>query len=224
VEAGQAPDQQPRPGVRPEKGARDRLIARALAHPSWALGFADEVWWSRTAQPALRAWADADHPPRQVEQTVPTDDPDPRALACYGLLLRAAGADEMLLRFVDGRPVSALTTRFLAWCCDRLEAAGKTALLLVWDNAKWHVSREVRGWVRQHNQAVARDGHGVRVVRCQLPSKSPWLNPIEPKWLHGKRRVAEPARLLTARELADRVCAAFGCPHEPHLTLADDVA
>jgi transposase len=128
----------------------------------------------------------------------------------------------MLLRFVDGRPVSALTTRFLGWCCDRLRSEGTTALLLVWDNAKWHVSTEVRGWVRQHNQAVARDGHGVRVVRCQLPSKSPWLNPIEPKWLHGKRRVAEPARLLTARELADRVCAAFGCAHEPHLSLAED--
>jgi len=50
-----------------------------------------------------------------------------------------------------------------------------------------------------------------------LPVKSPWLNPIEPKWLHGKKRVAEPARLLSARELADRVCAAYDCPHEPHL-------
>ena len=34
-----------------------------------------------------------------------------------------------------GRPVSALTTDYLGWCCERLAAAGKTALLLVWDNA-----------------------------------------------------------------------------------------
>jgi transposase len=155
---------------------------------------------------------------------VPKDDPDPKALACYGLYLRSAGADEMLLRFVDGRPLSALTTRFLAWCCDRLRAAGKTALLLVWDNAAWHVSTEVRAWIRAHNRDVRATGRGVRIVACPLPSKSPWLNPIEPKWLHGKRRVAEPARLLTADELTDRVYAAFGCPHEPHLSLAEHAA
>jgi hypothetical protein len=172
----------------------------------------------------LHAWGDADHPPRQLARAVPEDDPDPKALACYGLLLRTAEADRMLLRFVDGRPLSALTTRFLGWCCDRLQAAGTTALLLVWDNAKWHVSKEVRAWVRAHNAAVRQAGTGVRVVVCRLPSKSPWLNPIEPKWLHGKRRVADPARLLTAPELANRVCAAFGCAHEPHLSLADHVA
>jgi len=52
---------------------------------------------------------------------------------------------------------------------------------------------------------------------CALPIKSPWLNPIEPKWLAGKKRVAEPTRLLSASELEDRVCAAFGCTRQPHL-------
>ena len=93
------------------------------------------------------------------------------------------------------------------------------ALLLVWDNAPWHVSRAVRQWIRAHNRQVKRSGRGVRIVACYLPSKSPWLNAIEPKWVHSKRRVAEPARLLTAQELADRVCAAFDCPHDPHLAL-----
>src|SRR5919202_1258754 len=45
------------------------------------------------------------------EQTVARDDPDPKALACYGLLARCWDAtvrrsEEMWLRFVDGRPVS----------------------------------------------------------------------------------------------------------------------
>ncbi len=57
-----------------------------------------------------------------------------------------------------------------------------------------------------------------------MPIKSPWLNPIEPKWAHGKRKVVEPARLLSARELAERVCAAFHCPYEPHLNLSKEVA
>ncbi len=57
-----------------------------------------------------------------------------------------------------------------------------------------------------------------------MPIKSPWLNPIEPKWVHGKRKVAEPDGLLSARELAERVCEAFGCPYQEHLTVLNDVA
>ena len=188
------------------------------------LGFQDEVWWSRLAQPALHSWAEPDRPLRLVEQAVAKEDPDPKALACYGLLLRSAAADggwreETWLRFVDGRPVSAVTTEYLAWCCARLQAAGKEALLLIWDNAPWHVSRAVRSWIRAHNRRVKWSGRGVRIVNCYLPIKSPWLNPIEPKWAHGKRRIVEPARLLTADELIDRVYAAFDCDHAPRLVI-----
>jgi transposase len=130
----------------------------------------------------------------------------------------------VLLRFADGRPVSALTTQFLAWCCGRLAARGKTALLLVWDNAAWHVSKEVRGWIRAHNRAVKQAQRGVRIVVCRLPVRSPWLNPIEPKWVHGKRRAVEPDRLLTARETAERACQALGCAYEDHLSLPQEVA
>jgi hypothetical protein len=95
-----------------------------------------------------------------------------------------------------------------------LAAVRKAALLPVWDNASWHGSQAVRHWLRAHNRQVKRTGQGVRIVVCYLPSQSPWLNPIEPKWAHGKRRVVEPARLLTAAELRARVCAAFDCPGE----------
>jgi transposase len=218
-------DRQPRPRVRAEKSARDRLIRLAASHPDWALGYEDEVWWSRTAQPALSAWAADDRPLRLVERAVAKDDEDPKAVACSGLLLRwaapeAAGDwhEEAWLRFVDGRPLSTLTTDYLGWCCERLAARGKRALLLVWDNASWHVSQAVRAWITDHNRTAKRAG-GVRIVNCPLPVKAPWLNPIEPKWAHGKRRLAEPARLLSAAELIDRVCAAFGCDHEPHLAI-----
>ena len=87
----------------------------------------------------------------------------------------------------------------------------------MWDNASWHVSKQVRGWITAHNRAVKCGEAAVRIVACPLPTKSPWLNPIEPKWLHGKRRIVEPARLLTAAEIAERVCACFDCSHEPHL-------
>ena len=131
LEARQAVDHQSRPRVRQKKRCRDRLIQLAQAHPDWALGFADEVWWSRL-EPHLHAWAEADHPLRLVEQAVAKDDPDPKALACYGVLLRRARQDEAVwLRFVDGHPVSALTTQFLEWCCSKLEALGVPVWVLI---------------------------------------------------------------------------------------------
>ncbi len=72
----------------PGKKARDRLIKLIADHPDWVLGFADEVWWSRLAQPALHVWTEPAHPVCLVELTISSDDSDPKALACYGLLLR----------------------------------------------------------------------------------------------------------------------------------------
>jgi transposase len=217
-------DHQSRRGVHPKKVRRDRLIALASTRSDWAVGFADETWWSRVARPALHAWTDgaALH---MVEQTVTKADPDPKAIACYGLLVRAGSAtpEEVWLRFGDGRPVSGRTTAFLTWCCERLLAQGTTTLVLVWDNASWHRSQAVHRWLRAHNQRVQRAG-GVRLVPCFLPTKSPWLNPIEPKWAHGKRRIVEPARLLTVTELEERVCAAFACPRYAPLSILQEVS
>ncbi len=198
----------------------------ASTHPDWVLGFEDEVWWSRVSQPSVSAWTPTSQPLRLVEQSVARTDPDPKALACYGVLLREAtpAPDQLWLRFVDGRPVSAITIQFLDWCAQRLAALGKTALLLVWDNASWHRSHAVRAWLQAHNRQVKARGTGVRILSCFLPVKSPWLNPIEPKWTHGKRAVLAPDRLLAAQELADRVCAYYACDHEPYLTIPEPVA
>jgi DDE superfamily endonuclease len=177
------------------------------------LGFQDECWWSRLAQPDLHTWAE-EEPLRLVELSPPRDDPDRKALCCYGLF--RADTREMLLRFVDGRPVSQVTADYLAWVCGLLAAEGKKAVLLVWDNASWHISKWVRDWIRAHNRRVKREG-GVRIVACRLPSKSPWLNPIEPRWVHGKRAIVEPERLLSAAEVEARACEYYGCEQVEHL-------
>ena len=57
------------------------MIRLAAAHADWVLGFADEVWWSRLAQPDLHAWAEG-KPMRLQEMTLPKDDTDPKAVAC----------------------------------------------------------------------------------------------------------------------------------------------
>lgn len=65
----------------------------------------------------------------------------------------------------------------------------------------------------------------MRIIGCLLPKQGPWLNPIEPKkWVYGKRRGAEADGVLSAHELAERVCAVFDCSHHEHLPLAEKVA
>jgi len=129
-------------------------------------------------------------------------------------LAGAAGLDENLHHGV-------ITTPFLADCCGRLAARGKRALLVVWADtlweSSWHISKAVKTWLWEHNRQVKREGRGMRIIACQLPVKAPWLNPLEPKWVHGKRAVVEPARLLSATELEERICTYFGCQSQDHL-------
>jgi hypothetical protein len=205
---------QPRPRLRATKRRRDRLLRLAQGRPGWALGVADEVWFSRLAQPALPAWSAPGERLRLVTPAVERDEPEPQALACYGLWLPER--ERMLLRFGTGRPVSGVTGAFLAWVAEHLTAEGVRVLALVWDNAAWPVSRAVRAWVRDHNRRAKHDG-GCRLLVGRLPSRSPWLNPIEPQWAHGQRAVVEPARQLAGDELRPRLSAHYRCPLLPPL-------
>ena len=162
--AGQAVDREPRPRIREEKRALRRLlIRRAESDSEWVLGYEDETWWSRFEQPSSHSsWAEAGEPMRLLQEEAKKDDPDPKALSCYGLYLPEVGRS--WLRFVDGRPVSAITTQFLRWSCQKLEAMGKKALLLIWENASWHKSKFVKEWLAAHNrEEVKNGGHGVRI-------------------------------------------------------------
>src|SRR4029450_1807883 len=112
------------------------------------------------------SWVDpSDGPLRLIEQAAPKDDPDPKALACYGVLLRQVGhAERLWLRFVDGRPLSALTEEVLDWGCLRLQDPGVRVWALIWDNASWHVSKRVRAWIGAHNRHVKQVKQGVRIL------------------------------------------------------------
>jgi hypothetical protein len=115
----------------------------AKANPeTWAVGFLDECWWSPVALPTLSSWAEEGEPLRLTQRSVAKDDPEPKAISCYGLYVPEIG--HTWLRFVDGRPISSITMRFLEWSLEKLEALGKKVVVLVWDNASWHVSGEVR--------------------------------------------------------------------------------
>lgn len=183
----------------------------AKSRQDWVLGYQDEVWFSRVAQPHLHTWTE-DTPLHLQLLSAPGHDSDPKALACYGLLRADTG--QMMLRFVSGRPLSGVTTQFLHWLLTTLAQQGKKALLMLWDNASWHVSRQVKQWIKAHNRKVKAEG-GCRLLACRLPCrlpvKSPWLNNIEPQWVHGKRNTVEPDRILSAQELQLRLCRYYGC-------------
>ena len=110
----------------------------------------------------------------------PTDDPDAQGAG----LLWAAGAAGATPPGPDvapvclGRPVSAVTIDFLAWCAARLAAHGFTALLLIWDNASWHRSQAVRPWIRQHNQQVKRGPRACASWSAHCPVKARGLIPL----------------------------------------------
>ncbi len=82
----------------------------------------------------------------------------------------------------------------------------------------------VSEWIGEHNKKVKAENKGVRIVVCLLPKKSPWLNPLEPKWVHTKRKVMEPHRLLSAAELESRVYDSLGCEHQDRLSISQDAA
>ena len=189
----------------------------AESQPDWAYSFQDETWWSRFSQPNLHSWVESGQYTKLIQQTHTKDDPDPKALACYGLLVRwkndkAHIKEKIGLRFVAGNPCAELTIKYLQWSCSKAHQSGKRVLVMFWDHAPWHVSKKVMDWVHEHNWQVKHSGKGVRLLICFLPKKCPWLNSIEPMWIHAQRKIIEPDRKLSAQEVVSRVCLVFANP------------
>jgi len=198
------------------------LTEEAKKREDWAVGFQDEVWWSRLTHPNAHSWADTTSL-RLVEQTHQKDDPDPKAFACYGIDLRWKNREEVWLRFVEGNPKSDPTIQFMKWVLEKTSQQGIRVLVMFWDHASWHKSKMVRSWLHKHNQAVKKSGKGTRLLAYLLPKKSPWLNPIEPRWIHAKRKVTEPDKKITAQEMSERVCAVFKQPILPWIVECKNV-
>jgi hypothetical protein len=79
---------------------------------------------------------------------------------------------------VEGLPVSGITIRFLCWCSAKLYARAKKVWLLIWENAPWHVSKEARYWIKEHNHKLKKGAlEGVRIISCSICP--PGLTPNE---------------------------------------------
>ena len=205
MEKSQALDQEPGCAVRGQKKRRDWLKQLAQAQEDWILFDQDECWFSRFAQPQARAWASAGDELRLVQRDPPPGEAQ-KAIACFGA--REQDSKQVYLYFNDGNPNSPQTCLFLSALLDIARAAKKRVAVLIWDQASWHKSKMVREWIHGHNRNAKLDG-AVRLLTFLLPTKSPWLNPIEPHWVHAKRNVCEPDGGLSPEELRRRLCAYF---------------
>lgn len=130
-----------------------------------------------------------------------------KALACFGALRQ--DTQDVLLYLSDGQPTSLQMWLFIIGLLAQARQEGKSVLVMIWDNASWHKSRDLRAWMRAYNRAAKAAGQP-RLLTHLLPVKSPWLNPIEPHWVHAKRAVCEPDGALSPTELRRRLCAYFG--------------
>jgi transposase len=153
----------------------------------------------------MHAFAEADENMRMVERTPAKNEAD-KAIACFGAVSQLTS--ERWLYFAEGQPNSDSTILFLKALLSVAADKAKRVLVIIWDRASWHKSKQIKQWVRQHNRKIRQKG-GVRLLPCLLPSKSPWLNPMEPIWLHSKRKVAEPDGELSVNVLKDRLCSVF---------------
>jgi hypothetical protein len=188
---------------------------KAYGHhqPDWLVVDQDECWFSRFAQVGLHTWA-AHQADRLVQrETGPTNQP--KALTSLGAVCQRTA--QRYVYFCDGQPntdkVILMLKRLLAIARD----LGRRGLAIFWDQASWHKRKKLKRWLRAHNRQAKQSGD-VRLLTLLLPSKSPWLNSMEPHWVHAKRKMAEFDGKLPLTMLKRRLCAHFQVPLiEAHL-------
>ena len=129
-----------------------------------------------------------------------------KALAVFGAVRQ--DTQQVYLDFCAGQPDTGHTLLFVWALLNLARRERKQVVVIIWDNASWHNSQRFRHWLHAYNQQAKRNGD-VRLLVCHLPTKSPWLNPMEPRWIHAKRQVCEPVDALSAPELRRRLFVHF---------------
>jgi DDE superfamily endonuclease len=94
------------------------------------------------------------------------------------------------------------TWRHLKGMLRRSAARGTRFLVLLWDNAPWHVAQHLRRRVARYNRWAKRHGR-LRVLLFFLPVRAPWLMPLEAIFGQTKRAVGPlPRETLAALQEA----------------------
>lgn len=153
------------------KSQRDRLWALARAAPDGAAVWLDESWFARWPY-RYSAWAHKDDLPRVAQRWSEAVD----TTALFAAL--DDETQEPFLRWADGQPNSERMIQFLEALMAHWTQKGKRFIVLFWDKASFHTSHQTRNWIREYNRR-AKQEQLTRLIVCKLPSRSPWLMPLE---------------------------------------------
>lgn len=153
------------------KSQRDRLLALARASPQGAAVWLDQSWFVRWPY-RFWAWSAKDALPRVAKRWTEAVD----TTAVYAAL--DDETQESFLSWVQEQPNSEVTVDFLESLMSYWTTRDKHFIVLFWDKASWHTSKRTRQWIRDYNQRAKQTGL-TRLIVCQLPSRSPWLMPLE---------------------------------------------
>jgi transposase len=162
----------PDPQYKLRKQQRNRLLAMARTALDGTAFWLDQSWFARWPY-SFRAWAARDAPLRVAQRW--SEEVDTTAL--YAAL--DDETQEPFLRWAEGQPNSEETVRFLDALMVHCTAKGLRFVVLFWDKASWHTSKRTLNWIRTYNQQ-AKLKNQTRLIVCSLPTRSPWLMPLEP--------------------------------------------
>ena len=161
----------PDPRYELRKSQRDRLLILARTAPDGAAVWLDESWFTRWPY-RYWAWAHKGDLPRVAQRW--SEKVDTTALF-------AALDDETqqsFLQWADGQPNSERMIQFLEALMAHWTQKKKRFIVLFLDKASFHTSYRTRNWIREYNRQ-AKQKSLTRLIICKLPTRSPWLMPLE---------------------------------------------
>jgi len=179
------------------KSQRDRLWALARAAPDGAAVWLDESWFTRWPY-RYWTWAHKGDLPLVAQRW--NEEVDTTAL--FAAL--DDETQEAFLRWADGQPNSERMIQFLEELMTHWTQKGKRFIVLFWDKASFHTSHQTRNWIREYNQR-AKQEHLTRLIVCKLPTRSPWLMPLESVFGWTKHQVLGKRLFETVAELQKAV-------------------
>ena len=189
----------PDPHYERRKRWRDRLLALARAAPDGTVSWLDQSWFSRWPC-RFRSWAAKDARLRVAQRWSEKVD----TTALYAALNDES--QEAFLRWATGQPDSEETVQFLEALMVHCTQNGLRFIVLIWDKASWHTSKRTQNWIRAYNRRAKKEAR-TRLIVCQLPTRGPWLMPLEPVFgwtkhqVLGRRLFQTVAQLQAAVEL-----------------------
>lgn len=183
------------------KRQRDRLLVMARTASDGAAVWLDESWFVRWPY-QFWAWAK-----RKTSLPVPLRwNEEIEKTALFAAL--DDETQESFLRWADGQPNSERMISFLEALMAHWTQKGKRFIVLFWDRASFHTSGRTRRWIREYNRRAKKEGL-TRLIPFWLPSRSPWLMPLEAVFGAVKHRVLGGRTFETLVELQLAVERAF---------------